>query len=171
MSAVSDIRVASRDVQAAAVLREQLMQLAAGDVDFVNDTLEGETDLIALIRSQLIAIGEDEAMASGLADYQAQLQARKKRLEDRAELRRTLVCSAMDVSGRKTLETDVGTVTLSAIKPKAIVTDEADIPSTYWKAQAPKLDMSQLNKAVQDGIEVPGATKSNGGFTVTIRRK
>jgi hypothetical protein len=171
MTTLSDIRIVSRDIQAATVLREQLIQLAAGDVDFVNDTLEGEIDLVALIRSQLIAIGEDEAMASGLAAYQDQLQARKKRLEDRAELRRTLVRSAMDVSGRKTLETDVGTVTLGVVKPKAIVTNEADIPSTYWKAQAPRLDMSQLNKAIQDGIDVPGATKSNGGFTVTIRRK
>lgn len=171
MSAPSDIRAAFNDIQAASVLREQLSQLANGDEGFVNDTLEGETDLVGLIRTQLIAIGEDEAMASGLSAYQAQLQARKKRFEDRAEMRRTIVCNAMNVSGRKTLEIDVGTVSLSAVKPKAIVTDEADIPSSFWKAQAPKLDMAALNDAVRGGASIPGATLSNGGFTITIRRK
>lgn len=171
MNAHSDIAKVQRDLEAAKVLRDQISDLAAGDEDFIRDTLEGETDLPAIVRMLLAGIGEDEAMADGIDAYAAELATRKARLAGRAKLKRSLICSALEIAGRKTIETDVGTVTLSAVKPKAIVTEEADIPAEFFKPQPPKLDQSALSAALREGREVKGATLSNGGNTVRILRK
>jgi hypothetical protein len=74
------------------------------------------------------------------------------------------------VSGRKKIETDVGTVSLSKVQPKVIVTDEAVIPVTFWKASDPTLDRMALAEALKAGTQIPGAEMSNGGQTVIIRR-
>lgn len=171
MSAHTDVARVQSELEAAKVLRDQIAELAAGDEDFIRDTLEGETDLPAIVRSLLAGIGEDEAMAEGIDAYAKELASRKERLTGRAKLKRTLICTALEIAGRKTIETDVGTVTLSAVKPKAIVTEEADIPAEFFKPQPPKLDQSALSAALREGREVKGATLSNGGNTVRILRK
>lgn len=171
MNAPVDIVRVQRELEAAKVLREQIAELAEGDEDFIRDTLEGETDLPAIVRMLLAGIGEDEAMADGIDAYAAELATRKARLAGRAKLKRSLICSALEIAGRKTIVTDVGTVTLSAVKPKAIVTEEADIPAEFFKPQPPKLDQSALSAALREGREVKGATLSNGGNTIRILRR
>jgi Siphovirus Gp157 len=170
-SAEHDMHRARQSIEAARVMREQIAALAEGDEDFIRDTLEGETDLETLIRAMLAGVGEDEAMADGLKAYAEQLSARRDRLAQRAKLRRTLICSAMEIAGRRSIETDVGTVTLSDVKPKAVVTDEAAIPSKFFKVPPPVLDMPALNTALRDKEDVPGAHLSNGGTTIRILRK
>lgn len=171
MNAHTDVARVQRELEAAKVLRDQIAELAAGDEDFIRDTLEGETDLPLIVRRLLAGIGEDEAMAEGIDAYAKELAGRKERLTSRAKLKRALICTALEIAGRKTIETDVGTVTLSAVKPKAIVTEEADIPAEFFKPQPPKLDQSALSAALREGREVKGATLSNGGNTVRILRK
>lgn len=171
MNAHTDIGKAQRDLEAAKILREQISDLAQGDEDFIRDTLEGETDLPAIVRSLLAGIGEDEAMAEGIDAYARDLATRKDRLTSRARLKRSLICTALEIAGRKTMETDVGTVTLSAVKPKALVTEEADIPAEFFKPQPPKLDQSALSAALREGRAIAGATLSNGGNTIRILRK
>ncbi|KRE07424.1 hypothetical protein ASE63_22250 [Bosea sp. Root381] len=171
MNAHSDIAKVQRELDAAKVLREQIADLAQGDEDFIRDTLEGEADFEGIVRSLLAGIGEDEAMADGIDVYVKELAGRKDRLASRAKLKRSLICTALEIAGRKTIETDVGTVTLSAVKPKAIVIEEADIPAEFFKPQPPKLDQAALSAALRDGREVKGANLSNGGTTIRILRK
>ncbi|MCO5092022.1 siphovirus Gp157 family protein [Bosea sp. (in: a-proteobacteria)] len=171
MNAHSDVAKVQREIEAAKVLREQIADLAQGDEDFIRDTLEGELDFEGIVRTLLAEIGEDEALADGIDRYADDLAARKQRLTVRAKLKRSLICTALEIAGRKTMELDVGTVTLSAVKPKAIVTEEADIPAEFFKPQPPKLDQTALSAALRDGREVKGATLSNGGSTIRILRK
>lgn len=170
MNAHSDIAKVQRELDAAKVLREQIADLAQGDEDFIRDTLEGEMDFEWIVSKLLGEIGEDEALAKGIEGYEAELAARKQRLANRAKLKRSLICTALEIAGRKTMELDVGTVTLSAVKAKAIVTEEADIPAEFFKPQPPKLDQTALSAALREGREVKGATLSNGGNTISIRR-
>ena len=171
MNAHSDIGKIAREIEAARVLREQIADLAQGDEDFIRDTLEGETDLDGIVRRLIAGIGEDEAMAAGIDAYAKELDTRKDRLTKRAKLKRTLICSAMEIAGRPSMETDVGTVTLKAVAATATITEEADIPAEFFKPQPPKLDKAALTVALREGREVPGATLSNGGSTIQIRRK
>ena len=171
MNAHSDVAMVQRELEAAKVLRDQIAELAQGDEEFIRDTLEGEMDFEGIVEKLLGEIGEDEALAKGIEAYEAELAARKQRLTSRAKFKRTLICTALEISGRKKMELAVGTVTLSAVKAKAIVTEEADIPAEFFKPQPPKLDQTALSAALREGREVPGATLSNGGSTITIRRK
>lgn len=171
MNAHSDVAKVQRELEAAKVLREQIADLAQGDEEFIRDTLEGEMDFEGIVGKLLGDIGEDEALAKGIEGYEAELAARKQRIANRAKLKRSLICTALEIAGRKTMELATGTVTLSAVKPKAIVTEEADIPAEFFKPQPPKLDQTALSAALRDGREVPGATLSNGSATIRILRK
>lgn len=165
------IHETNRALEAMKVLRAQISDMADGDEDFIRDTLEGETDLEGLVRTLLASIGEDEAHEAGLKAYLDEMKARKDRFAKRADTKRALIANALEIAGQNKIETDVATVTLSASKPKAIITEEGDIPSDYWKPQAPKLDLTALSAALRDGAEIPGATLSNGGSTITIRKR
>ena len=171
MNAHSDVVKVQRDLDAAKILREQIADLAQGDENFIRDTLEGELDFEGIVRRLLSDVGMDEALAEGLKSYGDDIASRRERLANRAKLKRSLICTALEIAGRKTMELDVGTVTLSAVKPKAIVTEEADIPAEFFKPQPPKLDQTALSAALREGREVPGATLSNGSATIRILRK
>jgi len=162
---------AIKDIEAAKVLREQIGALADGDPDFIRDTLEGEIDFEGIVRSLLASIGEDEAMVSGLKTYMEDLAGRRDRIVNRIGLKRSLIAAALEISDRPKMELDVGTISLTKTAPKALVSEEADIPAEFWKPQPPKLDLKALAAALKEGRHVPGAALSNGGATVTIRRK
>lgn len=170
MSRHEIVRDVTKELEALRVMREQIADLAGGDEDFVRDTLEGEADFEGLVRRLLMSIGEDEAHAAGVKDYIAELAERKRRHEDRAATKRALLATALEISGRKSIPTDIATVTLRQVTPTAIVVEEGDIPASFWEPQPPKLDKKALTAALRDGEAVPGATLSNGGISVTIRR-
>ena len=159
-----------REIEAAKLLREQLAIVAGEDETLIRDCIEGETDLDGTVRAVIASTGESEALAVSLDAYIDTLTVRKRRLFERVEGYRALLITALEVSGRKKIETDVGTVSLSKVQPKVIVTDEAVIPVAFWRASDPKLDRKALAEALKAGTQIPGAEMSNGGQTVIIRR-
>lgn len=165
------IRTAGHALDAARILRQQIAELADGDEEVIRDTLDGETDFAGIVRALLAAIGEDEAHEAGLKGYIDEMKARRERLARRAEIKRALLASALEIAGQKKLETALATVSLKPVAAKAIVTEESDVPARYWKPQPPKLDLAALASALRAGEAVPGATLSNPGQTVQIRRR
>jgi hypothetical protein len=165
------VRNVQRELEAAKVLKANIADLAAGDEEFIRDTLEGEVDFDGIVRDLLASIGEDEAHEAGLKSYMDELAARKDRFGKRAGIKRTMLATALDIAGKPKIETDVATVSLTKVQPSAIVTEEAEIPSEFWKPQPPKLDKKALASALKDGRAVRGATLSNGGITVVIRKR
>ena len=169
--ALTALQQTEKALEAAKVLRAQIADLAGGDEDFIRDSLEGEVDFDQIVRTLVTSIGEDEAMVNGLKAYVADLNDRKDRIETRIGHKRTLITLALEIAGCAKLEVDVATISLTKIHSRALVTEEADIPSEFWKPQAPKLDKTALNAALKDGRTVAGAVLDNGGSTCTIRRK
>jgi len=88
----------------------------------------------------------------------------------RADIRRALIASALEIAELKKLETPAGTIFVRAFAPKAIINDESAIPSDYFETPAPKLNKSAVAAALKEGRDIPGATLSNGGSTIQIRR-
>ncbi|MEY4034573.1 MAG: hypothetical protein RL492_1767 [Verrucomicrobiota bacterium] len=158
------------ETKAAEALKADLAALT-DDVDAIRDTLEGETNLRELVRDVLLSIEEDQLLMDGCKARISDLEAREARLEKRIETKRALIEKALMVGDIPSVETDIGTVSLSA-KPRAlIIKDEAVIPSEFWKAAPPKLDKNAIKSAIRDGREVPGAELDNGGVIMTLRRK
>ncbi|MBO1022585.1 siphovirus Gp157 family protein, partial [Methylobacterium sp. SD274] len=161
---------AAREIEAAKVLREQIAALAGGDDEFVRDTLEGEVDFEGLCGRLVASIGEDEALAAGLKTYRDTLGQRIAAMERRADEKRTLLLSTLEIAGRPSLTTTTGTVSTRPVPPKLVIVEESEIPSNYWTPQPPKLDSAAVRNALKDSKTVPGATLSNGGKTISIRR-
>lgn len=159
-----------KQIAAARIVREQVAALTGNDPDFIRDAIEGETSLLEIVAKLAAADGEDDAIIEGLANYQKKLVERKSRIESRKDIRRALLASAMELAELKKLETPAGTISLKAVAPKAIINDESAIPSEYFETPPPKLNKSAVTTALKEGRDIPGATLSNGGSTIQIRR-
>ncbi len=168
--AAAPVRDLQREMEAAKIIRAQLEQLGADDEDLARDMIEGETDLVEIVGAIAAHEGEDKSLLEGIKHFKDELDARAKRIGARIESRRALLGSALEIAGRQSIETPTGTVSLIKVAPKAIVTDESEIPTRFWKAAAPSLDKKALNDALKSGEEIPGATLSNGGISVAIKR-
>ena len=164
----SEYRLA-RETEAAAVLRKSLAEFE-DDEDLLRDTIEGQTSLHEMIATVLDSIEQDNEHVTGIGKRADDLGVRQQRLKKRIARKRALIEQAMAVGEIKTLELAEATVSLRRAPPKLVVENEADVPSSYWVAQDPKLDRKALTQALRDGDQVPGASLDNGGLSVTIRR-
>ena len=193
MSAPKQVRLDPvREAQAAAALRESIIALVGEDEELIADSIEGETSLFELIDRLLASMAADEAFITGLEAMVDTLKARKERFAKRIETSRELITQALAIAELPKVERPSATLTIAARAQAAIVTDEAAIPSTYFKAARPTLDKKALTDALRarakalrelpdDGAaraaaiaslppDIPGATLSNAAPSLTIRR-
>jgi hypothetical protein len=63
----------------------------------------------------------------------------------------------------------IATLTRKPVPPKVQILDEAAIPSQFWKRADPALDKKAIGDALKAKQDVPGATLSNGGETISLR--
>ncbi len=153
-------------------VREQLIADYPGlDDETLHDTLEGLSDLPAmigeLIRSALI----DEAFADGLSSRVTDMKDRLDRLHDRAKRKRQLALRAMvDAQIKKVSEADF-TASLRTGGPALDVSAEDKIPAAYWKPQPAKLDRQGVLAALKSGAEVEGARLLPPQQQLSVRTK
>jgi len=159
-----------REIKAAELLRKHIEDLVGDDADAIRDGIEGETSLFEILSRMIEADGEDKALIEGVSAYQKEIAARKSRIEARVESRRALMVTAMKLAELQKLETPAGTISCKPVPPKAIVTDESQIPSEFFEPQPPKLDKVALLAALRDRRDIPGATLSNPYQTIAIRK-
>jgi hypothetical protein len=167
---MSDTYALSREIENAKILREQIIAAAGDDPDFIRDGIEGETNLFEMIDRMVADDGEDEVLIEGLKEYELKIRSRRERIQQRKEVRRALLGTALDLAGVKKRECPGGTLSLRNVPPSVIVQEEADIPAQFFKPQPPKLDKKALLDFMKNGNTVKGATLSNGSVTTSIKR-
>lgn len=144
------------------------------DEQTLADTLQGATNLYEAIAAVVRSMGDDESMLEGLDSRLAEMVERKKRIEARIDKKRELVAVAMGEADIKKFVDPAFTVSLVPTQRAVIVFDEAQLPPDYMRTPeppAPRPDKKLIKQAITDGYTVPGATLSNGGQTITVRRK
>lgn len=141
------------------------------DDETLADTLEGLSSLPEALAAVIRAYLEDLSLAAALGQRISDMQERLGRFEARAERKRALVTQVMERAELKKLQEPDFTVSLRAVTPGVVVSDEAQIPADYWKPQAPKLDRKGLLASLNAGQVVPGATLGNGGTTISVRTR
>lgn len=156
-------------IQAADVLKAQLQEIAGDDVEVIRDTIEGEIDLRGLICLAAQENVTDAAQVNGIEDLIAKLRDRKDRIEKRIGMRKVAIHTAMQAGEIQKIETPAGTISRKAVPPSALILEEAQIPSEFWKPQEPNLDKKAVLDALKAGTAVPGAQLSNGGETIQVR--
>jgi hypothetical protein len=97
----------------------------------------------------LLQIAVDEANLVGLDKAKSTMEARKKRLEGRVDIMRTMLASALEILEEKRFERPLATVTLKPTPRKVLITDEAAIPAQFWKTPDPTLSKKDLADALK----------------------
>ena len=157
-----------REIEAATDLLASLGDVCA---TMAHDMVEGSTDLMEAIDRALIAMDDAEAIAAGCDDRIAVFTERKRAATAQVARIRGLVEQALVRVDLNSARRPTATLTIKKRDPAPIITDEAAIPSQFWKQPAPVLDKKALNEAVKSGADVAGVSLDNGGFTLQIRRK
>lgn len=158
-----------RAIQAADILKVQLQEIAGDDVEVIRDTIEGEIDLKELIAAAAEQNVIDASSVTAVEELISKLRDRKDRIEKRIAMRRVAILTAMQSGEILKLETPAGTISRKDVPRSALILEESEIPSDYWKPQEPKLDKKAVLDALKAGTVVPGAQLSNGGETIQIR--
>ncbi len=156
------------EIAAAKALRAVLAD-DAEDAELYADMIEGETSLFEMIDAVWANIELDQEMLNGIAARENELAIRKARIHERQQWRRAKIEQAILIFGEK-IERPEATFSLTQRAASVVVTDEASIPSEFWKME-PKLDRSALRLALVEDKQIPGATLNNAPQTLTIRRK
>lgn len=159
-----------KEAAAVAALKESLSQMGhEGDDALLLDSIEGETRLLDLVDRLLLQIAADVGLEKGARDAAATLEGRAARFAKRAESTRALIEQMMFVAELDKLERPTATLSLVRRAAKVEITEEAEIPSDFWKVGDPKLDKKALAAALKEGRAVPGACLSNQAPSLTIR--
>lgn len=157
------------EAEAARDLLAHIADLVDDDDQMAADAVEGETSLHEALKRAIAEIDDCKVISDGCASVIETMQARKRRADHRREKVRAAIEQALVTCGQEKVALPTATLTIARRPGKAIITDEALIPAEFWEPQRPKLDKASLNKAVLDR-DVPGATRSNGSISLTIRR-
>lgn len=154
--------------EAAKTLLAQYADVVAGDEEAASTLVEGETSLIQAIDRAVARVQELEAHVEAIRTQTDKLTGRRERLERQAEALRAAIVVAMADGGLRKVELAGATVSLTPLRARPVILDEALVPASYWRPGKPTLDRSKLAAALAEG-GVPGACLSNGGQTITIR--
>lgn len=144
------------------------------DEQALADTLDGVSDLDEAIAAVVRSLDDDEAMIAGIDVRVEELKERAGRFAHRVVKKREAIAQAMEAAALKKVVKPDFTLSLTAVKPKVLINDEALIPADYKvtpEPPAPRPDKKLIAAALADGFTVPGASLSNGGVTITLRRK
>jgi predicted nuclease with TOPRIM domain len=148
-------------------LREHIQANCPDEPELLADMMEGETDLyewMGWIERKRLA---DSMLIEGLKKTQADLAARKKRLDARDKAWRNMGAEMLHAAGIGKVELPTATWSPTRVKPKRIVVDEGALPDDCVKITR-EPDMAAINALP----EMPdGVSMDNGRDSVVVRVK
>lgn len=165
--------------QAMSTWQSTRARLVADDADLARDEGaliellgDAEGDVRDILARLLQATQHATAMAAAADDMVTTLKGRIDRYKRRVETFRGTMFAIMDALGERKIELPHGTLSISAGKPAAIITDETEIPDRFVTVTTTrKIDKVALLTALKDGEVIDGATLSNSLPTLTLRSK
>jgi hypothetical protein len=141
------------------------------DEETLRDTLEGISELPALIEEIVRSSLDDEAMITGLKTRVDAMATRLTRLRERHQKKRKLAAWALGSAGLAKLAADDFSVTLSEGVLRLEINDESKLGIEYLIPQPPKPDRAAISAALKQGAVLEGASLVQGQpyITVSIR--
>jgi len=152
-------------------IRDYLRREFSADGEALNDTLDGLSELPAILAATLRSHLDDVALISSLRARMSDMHQRLGRIEARSEKKRGLVASVMERAGIKKLTEPDFTASLRDVPPGLIVLEEGKIPAAFWNPQPAKLDRKAVLAALRAGEVVAGAELGNGSTTLAVRTR
>lgn len=159
---------------AAGIVEQQVQALMLEHPDLMNDEdlkadmLLGSTDFYELVEKIHRNIMENTILLQGLHDLIDGLKKRREMLENRIDFHRALIKRLMEVSDQRSIDLPAAKISLGKSPAKVIITDENAIPDEFVRIKRDP-NKTAIKEALVGGQDVPGATLSNGGTSLTIR--
>lgn len=132
--------------------------------------LEGETELNEIVSALLAENEDDEAVIEGCKRQIESRRERMARMDARIEARRNAILSLMNAAELHKLPLPEATISVRSLGSRPKVTDEDALPDDFCKFVR-KPDMAAISEAVERREAVPGVTMTNGGQSLSVRRK
>jgi hypothetical protein len=149
-----------------------LLQPYADDEDLYQDMIEGETDALDLLDSQIASMQNDEALAEAIKAQEANLKARRERIEWRADAHKKAALLIMNAAGLKKAERPRATISVRPGSVSVQITDEAEIPTQLMREKITRApDKAAIKAQLEAGETVPGAELVRGAETISVRVK
>jgi hypothetical protein len=160
----------SAAVQAHRTLVEQVKALYPDeDEATLADTIEGLTDLDAVVCAVLRDALWREEQADAVQRMIDKLRGRKDRLEHGAETLRNAALEVMQEAGMGKVWAADLSASIGQGPARVIVTDEAAIPDSFMRVtKAP--NKTAIGEMLRRGGEVPGCNLSNRPSVLRVRR-
>lgn len=134
--------------------------------------LEGETELFEVIRALLDENENDDGIIAALDEQVDARAIRIERAKGRIEARKKAIMSLMDSARETTLRLPEATLSLRTLRPRPTVFDAAQLPDEFVTIETiRKPDRDAINAAFERGQPIPGVTITNGGASLSVRRK
>jgi hypothetical protein len=165
------IKLAKTDIQRAL----SILELCPGldlDEQLKLSTLEGESDLNEIVSALLAENEDDEGMIEAIKGQITVRRERIGRLENRIDARKRAITSLMDCARITKLPLPEATVSLRTLAPRPKVVDAAMLPAAFTIEETiRKPDNDAIEEAMNHGADIPGVVMTNGGSSLSVRRK
>lgn len=138
------------------------------DDEILADTLEGLSELPALIEEIVRSSLDDEAMITGLKLRAEAMATRLARLKERQQKKRQVAAWALGQAGLTKLKADDFSVSLLEGALRLEISDESSLPPVYLIPQPPKPDRAGISHALKRGEAVEGAILVQGQPYITV---
>jgi hypothetical protein len=154
------------------VLEALAHHLSGDDEELKLDMLEGSTDLNEIVSALLAANEDDEGTIASLDTQIDSRASRQQRLEARIEARKKAIASLMDCASITKLPLPEATLSLRTLQPRPKVVSADELPDAFVTVQSVrKPNLDAIKDAVESGETIPGVVMTNGGSSLTVRRK
>jgi hypothetical protein len=152
-------------------IRHIVETLGEDDPD-LNEIIQNETNIDWLLDKLVFKYACECDMQDAINAHIDTLSARHAASQKRQDSLKNVIQVIMESLPDKTKRLSAGTVTLKAVAPKVVVTDESLLPDEVFETKTvKKLVKAKLDEMHQDKGSLPGCYLSNGGQTISIRRK
>ena len=140
------------------------------DEEWLADVLEGESSFHEVMARLLDERQQAAAMVQAVKERRENLSERQQRYGNKSSKISEIMLGLMQESGLKKLELPEATISVRDGVPSVVITDETALPDSFIRTKT-EPDKAAIKDALKAGQDVPGATLSNAGPSVTVRTR
>lgn len=134
------------------------------------DTLDGETNLTAIIERALSERQDALVMVAAIKERLDALGSRKSRYERKDKAMKALIKGLMEVADIPKLQLAEATLSVTSPRMTVNVLNVDDLPQGYYRTKK-EADKTALKSALEKGEKIPGAELVLGESGLTVRTK
>jgi len=136
------------------------------------DTLEGETDALAIVRRLLNGIERDEGDKAALIEQMEARKVRKDRCDQRIAAQRDAIAAIMQTAGLDRLPLPEATISLREVPAKLAIGDKSAVPDEFCVPKlTPSMDKIKAAFSLENGNLPNWLGVEPSRPSITVRRK